>query len=330
MTFNHLTGITISALLHAGLVGLAMAVSNEPIKKPAPLDKVVLTVSMFQNEVIPPPKPAPVVAVSPKAPKIKPKPAPVVAKIITKKAPNKAKPSKVKVVKNKVYKKTPRKLVRKKALKPIRKTIKKTVPRKIVRQKSILKKKPKKVVRKIAIKAQRRPTPLARKVIKARKSVTPQKTRTKPTLRYAKNAKNTAKRANQNTARVPTKHTQKITKRPSPKHAPITAKAAPRKPTQNANLSRQYKAQLQRLIASKKTYPKRARRRGHQGRVTLTFTVTHSGNISNIRVIKGARDNDLNIAAVKAIKQASGRLRYPNGMHKKSLTLTITLSYVLS
>ena len=62
MTFNHLTGITISALLHAGLVGLAMTVSNEPIKKPAPLDKVVLTVSMFQNEVIPPPKPAPLVA----------------------------------------------------------------------------------------------------------------------------------------------------------------------------------------------------------------------------------------------------------------------------
>jgi len=163
MTFNHLTGITISALLHAGLVGLAMTISNKPIKKPVPLDNVFLTVSMFQNEVIPPPKPAPVVtnvakpiAVKPKinsnikppptikvtpvvavAAKIKPKPiaTKAVTKIATKKAPHKVKPSKVKVVKKKVYKKPAKKLVRKKSLNPIRKVVKKTAPRKTVKRK---------------------------------------------------------------------------------------------------------------------------------------------------------------------------------------------------
>jgi len=236
----------------------------------------------------------------------------------------------VKVVKKKTYKKPPKKIVRKKATKPIRKVIKKTAPRKIVKRKPILEKKPKKVARKTAIKAQRRPALLTRKVVKARKPITPQKTRTKPTPLHVNNAKNTTRKVSQNTVKTPVKHARKITKKPSPKHAPTTAKAVTRKPAQNANLSRQYKAQLQRLIASKKPYPKRARRRGHQGRVTLSFTVTHSGNISNIRVVNGARDNDLNIAAVKAIKQASGRLRYPMGMNKKSLTLTITLSYILS
>jgi len=358
MTFNHLTGITISALLHAGLVSIAMVVSNEPIKKPALMEKVILTVNMFQNEVIPPPKPAPlavkptivkstnnnnikpappikvapVVAIVPKTPKIKPEHTPIVTKavtkIVTKKVPKKTMPSKVKVVKKKAYKKPAKKLVRKNTLKPIRKVVNKTEPHKIVKRKPILKKIPKKVARKATIKVQRRPAPLVKKGVKARKLITSQ--RTKPTPRYVKNAKNTSKRTFQKTARAPVKYTQKTNKRPSSKHIPTTAKTATRKPAQNANLSKQYKAQLQRLIASKKPYPKRAKRRGQQGRVTLTFTVTHSGNISNIRVVKGARDNDLNIAAVKAIKQTSGKLRYPNGMNKKSLTLTITLSYVLS
>lgn len=326
MTFNHLTGFTLSALLHAGLIGLAMAVSNEPSKLSAPLEKTVLTVSLFQDDFTPPPKPAPATKIAPVVTAaVAPKPIPAITKIVTKvvteKVPNKAKPSKrksaAKVVIKKVSNKPSKKLVRKKAPKPIRKIVKKTAPQKNVKRTPAIKNKPKKIARKTTRKVQRRPTPPAKKVIvKARKSIAPQ--RNKPASRYAKNNA-------QNTPRTAIKHSQKTRKKPA-RRTPITAKT----PAQNTNLSQQYKAQLQRLIASKKRYPKRARRRGHQGRVTLSFSVTHSGNISNIRVIKGARDNDLNIAAIKAIKQASGRLRYPKGMLKTSLTLTITLSYILS
>ena len=97
------------------------------------------------------------------------------------------------------------------------------------------------------------------------------------------------------------------------------------------NLNRQYKSHLQKIISgySQKNYPKRAKRRGQQGKITVAFTVIYSGMIQNIRIIKSSNSRTLDMAAVQAIKRSSGKLPYYKGMSKNTLKLDITLTYVL-
>ena len=96
------------------------------------------------------------------------------------------------------------------------------------------------------------------------------------------------------------------------------------------SIRKSYKTQLQQLIAANKHYPKRAKRRGKQGKVTLSFKVIHSGVITDIAIVKGTNSKDLNKAAIQSIQASSGKLPYPAGMSKKALTLVITLSFELS
>ncbi|RTZ62948.1 MAG: hypothetical protein DSZ29_07560 [Aquificaceae bacterium] len=98
----------------------------------------------------------------------------------------------------------------------------------------------------------------------------------------------------------------------------------------NSALVKSYKATLQQYIANNKHYPKRAKRRGHQGKIRLSFKVIHSGVISEIKILQSTGDRDLDLAAINAVKHASGKIAYPKGMSKKSLFFTISLSYVLT
>ena len=98
-----------------------------------------------------------------------------------------------------------------------------------------------------------------------------------------------------------------------------------------ANLNKQYKAQLHQLIASatKKNYPKRAKRRNQQGRVRLSFTISHSGTITNIKIINSSNIAVLDKAAIKTIQKTSHKLPFLSGMSKRALHLTMTVAYVL-
>jgi len=348
---NNLTGIIISALLHAGVLAWVANASNEPIK-PIVLDNTAaLTVSMFQSEIkTPPPALAPVKIVKKKniekpAPikiatlipipkektepkiKIKPIPTPIVKKkqkpkliVKTKTTPEPkkvVKHQKVKKLKKKIVKRKPRVKKVKKPIRIVKKAVRKPAP--------IAKRKPQNKPRIVVVKqqptaAQRRQV-AARAMLAKRRAIAQQnrqrlQARVKPAPRYSKPAsKQHAKRATPQRAKV----------KPSTQARRPSANTA-----QNAALSRQYKARLQQLIATNKRYPKRAKRRGHQGRVTISFKVRHSGIISDIKIIKGARNNDLNIASIKAIKKSSGKLAYLKGMNKKSLILTVTLSYKIT
>ncbi len=108
---------------------------------------------------------------------------------------------------------------------------------------------------------------------------------------------------------------------------------APSKKVTSVNVQRlnqQYKARLQQIIVSKKSYPRRARRHGQQGKVTLSFSVSHSGTITDIRVLNSSGIPVLDKASIKAIQQASKMLRFFPGMPKKSMKLSITLNYILN
>ena len=280
----------------------------EIIKPPVEIAPVVVAKAL---------SPAPQIETKPvlePKPTAKPKPtAPVIkeAKKETKKKPKRV--VKKQITKKKVVKKSKKKPLPKKTVRTVRKTVKKKpVARKYVKRviKKQVKRKPQKIVRKT------KPLPKSRpqtKAVHARKQ--------RPPTNY----KNTARvvRAPQNAIR---QHTRRPQSKPIAR--PQTAKKAIPTP-QSINLTKQYKARLQQLIAKHKRYPKRAKRRNQQGRVTVSFKVTHSGNISNIRIIRSSNNTTLDDSAIQAIKQSSGKLPYLPKMSKKQLSLNITLSYVL-
>ena len=124
------------------------------------------------------------------------------------------------------------------------------------------------------------------------------------------------------------RHTSYQPQKSAPSH---TVKVRPKNVATAATvqLSKQYKAKLQRLIVANKHYPKRAKRHRQQGKVTVSFKVSHSGIISNIRIIKSSNYASLDNATLQAIKRASAKLRFFPGMSKKSLHLSITVNYIL-
>jgi len=229
-------------------------------------------------------------------------------------------------------------LIQKKILTPKRKKlVKKTQPSKPIRKIVIAKKRKLRVVHKKAIKqhpvlhkkTQRhkivRKTKLA-KIQTPAKHIVAQQKHKKVGGVYLNRQKNNQKNSINGQRTVQTRRV-KPTGAPNRYTPPVSATASH---IQNTQLTQQYKIRLQKLIAANKRYPRRAKRRGQQGKVTVSFKITHSGIISNIKIRQGSGYKALDIATIKAIKLASGKLHYPAGMSKKSLTLTVTLSYLLS
>ena len=228
---------------------------------------------------------------------------------------SKSKPKR-KIAKKRVIKRTVVKQARKPRIKPIAR-------RKIVKPKINPKKK-------LAVKTHqqaRRTTPSPRRIIR----------KAPPAKKYVKRGGagiNNRKSANaRKTVRRQVVRTRQTARKPARQHhKPASTQ---KKPAVNSavvsNLSKQYKARLHQLIVNvtKKNYPKRAKRRHQQGRVSVSFTVSHSGTITNIKVFKSSSTAALDKAAIKAIQKVSRKLRFLKGMPKKSLNLKITVAYVL-
>jgi len=323
---NNLTGFVISALIHTGLFSWAVLLDKKPEKILPPANQVSLMVSMFHAEtptleppqkVLPepvvkvvkkvkPPAPPKVIPPTPVEPEIvEPTPAPVIVK--------KLEPIPEPVIE-------PKPIVKQVKLIPEKKKV-----RKIVKKKKSRIKKTKKIVRKIVKK-----TPVTKVPRKVVKKTHPRPVLAKPVRTVA--VRKPVKRAVNTHNKRPPIH-QKTVRRATPQHRKSVPHRAPTTvipSTQTTNLSNKYKARLRQLIISNKRYPKRAKRRGQQGNVTVSFHVTHSGIINNVKIIKSSNNRTLDNAAVLAIKKSSGKLPFLRGMQKKSLNLSVTLSYVLS
>ena len=362
---NNLIGITLSALVHVGVLSWASGISNAPVKKLLPLDNIALTVSLFEAEkaITPPasaPSPvekeimeeteplSPITKLSPPikiaslspipkiVPKIEPelKSEPIVAPVIERKPTAKERITTPVPVNSKTIPKVPASKKTKKPKRSIKKklltkktapkkVIKKTAKRRVIKKSAVIKKR---VIQKRKIVAKAQP--------RLQAIVTPTKRRTIVTK--ARTTRSNDYPKDKVTNRVKTGEVAKKNKLNKPKKSDVQprehASSAPATSKQsflNANLSKRYKARLQQLIATKKRYPKRAKRRGHQGKVTVSFRVIHSGIISEIKIVKASKHKDLNTATLNAIKQVSGKLPYTKGMSKKALTLSVTLSYIL-
>lgn len=65
-----------------------------------------------------------------------------------------------------------------------------------------------------------------------------------------------------------------------------------------------YLSALRREIERQKRYPKRAKMMRKQGTVMVAFTLSASGEISNVQVAKSSGVKDLDDEAVRAVKKA--------------------------
>ena len=92
--------------------------------------------------------------------------------------------------------------------------------------------------------------------------------------------------------------------KPQPKPAPRPKPAAPAVTSSNEVVA---------VYTTKPKYPRAASRRGLEGVVTVSFTITAAGTVINPRVVKATPKNTFNKAALKAIAKWKFKPRLENG-----------------
>jgi protein TonB len=345
---SNISGFIISALVHIALATLVLNAAESPKPRPPKAKPVALTLAMFTPE----PRLAPKPEKSIKKQLVQNKTAPVneikVAKAILKPAPKiQLNPKPVKRRKA-VKRKTPKKLnVSKARLKT------KIKPKKIKRLRP--KPKPKKV--KTWKQHRIQPRPPVRRVVKVVKRAIVQRPvrKVRRTSVLKRNAHQPVKRAvHRPVQRAVVPHKVSLKRRvPHPPHQravrkrivkPVVravvkksrVKAAPVKPraaTTTTQVSGQalksYKARLRQLIETNKRYPKRAKRRGEQGTVIVSFVIFSNGQVKNIRISKSSGSSVLDNAAKKAVSKVSGKLPFTTAINKKQWQFTVPVVYRL-
>jgi protein TonB len=81
-------------------------------------------------------------------------------------------------------------------------------------------------------------------------------------------------------------------------------------------------------LASRKTYPEEARRRGEEGRVTVRFTVDRSGRVVEAAIVSASGSALLDEAALGLLRQAV-LPAFPADMNQARITITTTMRYSL-
>lgn len=83
-------------------------------------------------------------------------------------------------------------------------------------------------------------------------------------------------------------------------------------------------------IESHKRYPDIARIRQREGRVTIRFIITPEGHIMTPKVVKTSRYKVLDIAALKAVKDAAPFPKPPSRFFKGEIPLELTVVFELT
>ena len=79
-----------------------------------------------------------------------------------------------------------------------------------------------------------------------------------------------------------------------------------------------------------KRYPDAARKRHMEGRTKVRFVITPDGQLSSVKIVKGARHGILNTAAMNAVKAAAPFPRPPVNLFKGPLHVEITIVFELT
>jgi protein TonB len=93
--------------------------------------------------------------------------------------------------------------------------------------------------------------------------------------------------------------------------------------------ARSYLEMVRNLIERQKQYPARFKRHGIQGRVEVAFTIASGGQVERLVVTRGAASEELNIAALDAVRKAAPfpppPLELFGGQPKVTLTIVFEL-----
>jgi protein TonB len=81
-------------------------------------------------------------------------------------------------------------------------------------------------------------------------------------------------------------------------------------------------------LASRKTYPEEARRRGEEGRVAIRFTIDRSGRVLDAAIVSASGSQRLDEAALALLQRAS-LPPFPVTMAQARITITTTMRYSL-
>lgn len=82
-------------------------------------------------------------------------------------------------------------------------------------------------------------------------------------------------------------------------------------------------------LASHKTYPEEARRRGEEGRAVLRFTVDRTGRVLAVELVTGTGSRLLDDAA-RAMLRGGALPPFPASMPQPQVTVTVQIRYRLT
>ena len=83
-------------------------------------------------------------------------------------------------------------------------------------------------------------------------------------------------------------------------------------------------------IESRKRYPETAKARHIEGRVKVRFILSTDGSVRDVAISKGARHNELNRAALDAVREAAPFPRPPSNLFKGDLALELIIVFELT
>ena len=108
---------------------------------------------------------------------------------------------------------------------------------------------------------------------------------------------------------------------------PSASHSAPRPGSQSAKPG-YYKLILERLERLKK-YPSRARRRGQQGTVVLSFTLNRDGSLKHYRITQSSGAKSLDLEVKKLILRATPFPAIPKNISSDTLEVSVPISFSL-
>ncbi len=88
-----------------------------------------------------------------------------------------------------------------------------------------------------------------------------------------------------------------------------------------------YSRGIQRKIAARKKYPKKARRRGEEGLIIVQFTVLKSGKIRDLLLVSATPYAELNEAALNAVRRAVPFPSFPDEIGEDFLVLELPFRF---
>lgn len=91
-----------------------------------------------------------------------------------------------------------------------------------------------------------------------------------------------------------------------------------------------YQELVRQRIEREKQYPLQARKRQEQGHVVLHFSISPRGELKDVRVVKSSRNQELDNAALDAVKRAAPYPPPPPSLGAKGLAMEITIAFELT